>query len=368
MKILKLYHFKTKFGQTHYDKGNIYLSQEKENYIKLPIEIITFFDNHSKNVSESKKTQNIRFRTPYVEFLTHVNSIFNSIENFDEHTDFLADKFKNSMKRPPSKNFYLIFYITEVNNSECLSILTMEARNGIQVNGEGFNILKEILPDKDARLKKAALVLKKESIDFKLGKEVIEEIDGEKKFIRHATIIESRSTNKDVALSEYFFNKFLDGEVVADNPTAVSKILKSVIPNTVKPFLSEQSSVKDIKRFLKTKFSTETKSTFFDIISGVEKYLSKEKMEEMNYDIHSLSDLAFENALEKNQTMTKTFVAKYKVIPKTTIKDNQDDGRSIKISISKQSIDNQDVFIDKITDDTFHILKIKKSLVTIKET
>lgn len=76
MKILKLYHFKTKFGQTHYDKGNIYLSQEKENYIKLPIEIITFFDNHSKNVSESKKTQNIRFRTPYVEFLTHVNSIF----------------------------------------------------------------------------------------------------------------------------------------------------------------------------------------------------------------------------------------------------------------------------------------------------
>ncbi|EME8153033.1 hypothetical protein MM787_002622 [Enterococcus faecium] len=244
----------------------------------------------------------------------------------------------------------------------------MEARNGIQVNGEGFNILKEILPDKDARLKKAALVLKKESIDFKLGKEVIEEIDGEKKFIRHATIIESRSTNKDVALSEYFFNKFLDGEVVADNPTAVSKILKSVIPNTVKPFLSEQSSVKDIKRFLKTKFSTETKSTFFDIISGVEKYLSKEKMEEMNYDIHSLSDLAFENALEKNQTMTKTFVAKYKVIPKTTIKDNQDDGRSIKISISKQSIDNQDVFIDKITDDTFHILKIKKSLVTIKET
>lgn len=332
MKNLKIYHFKKKYGQTHYDDGNLYVSDENDEYPVLPSEIIDFFDRHSYKVSDSKRTQNIRFRSPYVQFLQHFEEIFNSIEDFDRHSDLLAEKFKNSLKQPPVKNFYLIFYITIIGRDECLSVLTMEARKGVQVSGKNFNILEEILPDRDSRLKKAAIVYKKESIDFKKEKST----KRQSVFIRHATLIDSRSTSNDVALPEYFFDTFLDGEVVADNPSAVSKIILEAIPDTLSPFLGNNFTKKDVKKHLKTKFSNETKSSFMDVVNGLEKLLSKEKMEEANYDLEGLSKLAFRNAKNINKTITKTFTAKVTRSPKTIIKDKKDDGKSIKMALSKK--------------------------------
>lgn len=365
MKTLKLYHFGNQYGQTHFDSGNLYVSEgASEDYRILPHGIIDFFDEHSCKVSESKRTQNIRFRSSYVQFLQHLEKIFISIEEFDKHTDILAEKFKNSLKRPPVKSFYLIFYVTTIGNDECLSVLTMEARQGIQVKGNEFNILKEILPDRESRLKKAAIVYKKESLDFKKESDQKEQSI----FVRHATLIDSRSTSNDVALPEYFFDTFLDGEVVADNPTAVSKIILDVVPNTVSPFLNKTFTKKDVTRHLKTKFSNETKSSFIDILNGIEDFLSKEKMNEANHDLESLSELAFSNARNTNKTITKTFVAKVTRSPKTIIKDKKDDGKSIRMAISKKSLDNRDVLIDQKKDKTFHIIKVKKSLVEISKT
>lgn len=371
MKRLKLYHFENRYGQTHYTSKNIYTSEQNiENTLTLPREIITFFDNHSNKTNDSKKTQNTRFRMPHAQFLTHLSNLFTSIELFGEHCDYLAEKFKYSLKQVPKKSFYLIFYLTEVNQQECLAILTMEARNGIQVNDNEFNILTEILPDKDSRLRKAAIVFKEDSLKFMNGMETNgdeADVADNNVFIRHATLIDSQSTKDDVAISEYFFADFLDSEVVADTPTAISKILLDVIPSTVSPFLRNGKFVKDVKKHIRTKFSNETTSSFEELIHGMTDMFSSQLLNKENMDLDSLSELAYSNAQLKNKTITKRFTAKVIRAPKTIMKDIKDSGKSFKLTISKKSIDNNDAFIDSNTDEIFHIIKVKKRLVRITE-
>ncbi|MEI4283289.1 hypothetical protein [Tetragenococcus halophilus] len=191
--------------------------------------------------------------------------------------------------------------------------------------------------------------------------------DEEPLFIRHATLIDSRSTKEDVAISEYFFDDFLDGEVVADNPNAISQILLDVIPDTASPFLENGKTKKDVRKYLKTKFSNETTSSFEDVVYGMSNMISNEQLNNKKMDFDSLSELAYNNAKLKNKTITKRFTAKVTRSPKTVIKDIKDSGKSIKISLSKKSINNNDVSIDSTTDDAFHIIKLKKSLVKVSE-
>lgn len=247
----------------------------------------------------------------------------------------------------------------------------MEAHQGVQVDKEEFNILDELLPDIESRLKKAAIIFREASCLFCNGKETNEvekETNGQDESVstikRHAVLIDSISSKGDVAIAEYFLNNFLDCEIMADNPTAVANVLKKVIPKAVNPYLNDNYTKKDIINKLKIKFSNETRSSFDSVAEEISSLLSEEKLKKDNLDILSLGDMLFDKAKEENDTITKSFTAKMGKPPKTVIKD-KNDGKSINISISQKSIENMDSYIN--SDDDFYIIKVRKDIVDLKK-
>ncbi|WP_413155731.1 hypothetical protein [Enterococcus casseliflavus] len=359
MEYLRLFHFRNQHGKTKYDKGKIYVSRESEDSPILPLEIKNFFEKHATKVLDSNRTQNVRFRNKNAIFLDYMDSLFDSLESFDKNSVYLAEKFATSLKKPPRKSFYLIFFDACIHGDECFAILTMEARQGVQVNDDRFDLVEEILPDKESRLKKAAVIYREYSQIFKSGNEL--PVDEDDMPIRHAVLIDSQTNTGDSAISEYFIANFLDSENMADNPSAVAKILLSSITKTVSPFLKDGYRKKQIKNSLKTKFSSEQKSSFKDVINYLSDFLSIEKLNTKSLDWDSLSELAYSNAKLENKTITKTFTAKVTRIPKTILKDKKD-GKSIYLSVSEKSLENNDVIIKE--DDEYFILKVKRNLVS----
>lgn len=358
MEYLRLFHFKNEYGKTKYNKGRIYVSESFGENPVLPIEIKDFFEKHAGKVLNSNRTQNARFRNQDVIFLDYMDSLFNSLENFEKNSVYLAEKFSMSLKKPPRKSFYLIFFNACIHSEECFAILTMEARQGVQVNDDDFDLVEEILPDKESRLKKAAVIYRKYSQDFKNGDE--SPVNEDEMPIRHAVLIDSQTNTGDSAISEYFIVNFLDSEIMADNPSAVAKILLDSVTKTVSPFLKDGYKVRDIKKSLKTKFSSEQRSSFQDVINYLSDLLSIEKINAKNLDWESLSELAYDNAKRENKTITKTFTAKVTRVPKIILRD-KNDGKSINLSFSEMSLKNHDVKLNE--DDENYILQVRKDLV-----
>lgn len=291
-----------------------------------------------------------------------MDSLFDSVETFDEKSLLLAEKFAGSLKKPPKKSFYLIFFDLSIHKEDCFAVLTMEARQGVQVNNNSFDLVEEILPDKESRLKKAAIIFRDYGKVFKSGKEISPKED--EMVIRHAVLIDSQINSGDSAISEYFIANFLDSENIADNPSAVAKILLKTVTKTVSPFLKDKYRKRDIKAALKTKFSDVQKSSFSDVIYYLSDLISTEKLTKKNMDINSLSDLAYKDAKAENKTITKSFTAKVTRIPKTILKDKKD-GKSIFLSISEKSLANKDVTIKE--ENEHFVLKVKKELVDYEE-
>lgn len=360
MEYLRLFHFKNEYGKTKYNKGKIYVSESLGENPVLPLEIKDFFEKHAGKVMDSNRTQNVRFRNKDAIFLDYMDSLFDSLEIFEKNSVHLAEKFSSSLKKPPRKSFYLIFFNTCIHSEECFAILTMEARQGVQVNDDSFDLVEEILPDKESRLKKAAVIYRQYSRDFKTGNEL--PVDEDEMPIRHAVLIDSQTNTGDSAISEYFIVNFLDGQNLADNPSAVAKILLDSVTATVYPFLKDGYGKKDVKKSLKTKFSSEQKSSFQDVINHLSNLISIEKVNAKKLDWESLSELAYDNAKRENKTITKTFTAKVTRIPKTILKDKKD-GKSIYLSVSEKSLKNKDVILNE--EDEYFILKVKRDLVDI---
>lgn len=359
MEYLRLFHFKNEFGKTRYNMGQIYVSKELGDNPILPFEIKDFFAKHATKVLDSSRTQNVRFRNKNSIFLDYMNSLFDSLEQFDKNSVQLAEKFAASLKKPPRKDFYLIFFNTCIRTDECFAVLTMEARQGVQVNDDSFDLVEEILPDKESRLKKAAVIYRDFSKTFKNGNEL--PVEEDEMPIRHAVLIDSQTNTGDSAISEYFIANFLDSENMADNPSAVAKILLNSVTKTVFPFLKDGYGKKHIKNSLKTKFSSEQRSSFPDVINHLSDLISFEKVTAKNLDWNSLSELAYSNAKLENRTITKTFTAKVTRIPKTILKDKKD-GKSIYLSVSEKSLKNNDVIISE--EDEHFVLKVKRNLVS----
>lgn len=362
LEYLRLFHFKNEYGKTKYNMGKIYVSKATGDNPVLPFEIKDFFEKHAARVLDSKRTQNVRFRNKNSIFLDYMDSLFDSVEKFDEKSIFLAEKFAGSLKNPPKKGFYLIFFDVCIHTDKCFAVLTMEARQGVQVNDNSFDLVDEILPDKESRLKKAAVIFREYGKTFKLGNELPTSED--EMPIRHAVLIDSQTNTGDSAISEYFIANFLDSENIADNPSAVAKILLKSITKTVFPFLKDKYRKRDVTAALRTKFSDVQKSSFSDVIYYLNDMISADKLMNKNIDIDDLSELAYEDAKAENKTITKTFTAKVTRIPKTILKDKKD-GKSIFLSISEKSLENKDVTIDE--DDEHFVLKVKKELVDYEE-
>lgn len=362
MNYLRIFHFKNKGNGIVCMDGKIYLRNQREDSGLLTADIQDFFERHAESISSSKRIQNIRFKGPKVLFIDYFENLFDSYEKFDFNSKKIAKKFQGDLTNAKRKDFILILFDMQSQHGNSLVILTMEAKEGLQLENDDFNIITDLLPDSTAKLKKAAIIFENETLSYR--QELEEQPQEDELPIRHAVVIDSQTLENNINLS---FAKFLDSQIIADKPTAVAKILLDVFPKQVKPYLEKGVLKKDIKDELKRMFSTRKISNFKDVTEALidKKLLSNEKIKNDNLDSETLAQKIFSSARRRNNSINMKFEAEVSRIPKKILVDKRG-GKNINVSISEASI--RDGYVDFNDEEDFHyIIKVKRDAVDIKE-
>ncbi|WP_276414286.1 hypothetical protein [Lactococcus petauri] len=364
MNYLRIFHFENSDKGIKYNSGKIYTINGGDGTEKIIPEIKDYFEGRADEVSKSKRIHSTRFNDPRSIFIEYFERLFDNAESFDKYSQKIAHKFFVNLKNVRRKNFILVMFDTQIEYDNCLVILTMEAKGGLQLDNDDLIIIPELLPDSAAKIKKAVVVFEKESLTFKNGEE--EELDDEcdELPVRHAVVIDSKGTEDNITLS---FVNFLDSTHIPDKPSAVAKILTEVFPKNLKPFLKEGVRTGEVRDEMRIMFSKKRASNFRDLTEElVNKFVSKEKLEDAKHDVESLSDKIFKAARRKNSAINMRFEAEVSRIPKKIFKDTQG-GKNINISISESSFKYKDVFLDTDSEPSKYILKINKDAVTLTE-
>ncbi|WP_205272621.1 hypothetical protein [Lactococcus taiwanensis] len=357
---LRIFHFKNNSDGIVYTDGKVYLKNEKVGAGALTPEIESFFEKHADSISSSKRIQNIRFKGPKVLFIDYFEKLFESYEMFDFNSKKIAKKFRSHLTNAKRKDFILILFDMMTSQGKALVILTMEAKDGLQLENDNFNVVTDLLPDSTAKLKKAAIIFENETLKFR--DELEEGIKEDDLPVRHAIVIDSQMIENNINLS---FANFLDSQIIADKPTAVAKILLEVFPQQVRPYLEEGITRGIIKDELKRMFSTRRVSNFKDVTESliVKKLLSQDKIKQAKLDSTTLAKKIFASARRKNNSINMKFEAEVSRIPKKILVDKRG-GKNINVSISEASI--EDGYVCFKEEKNEYVIKVKRSAVDIK--
>lgn len=319
--------------------------------------IETFFYGHADQCNDDQNIQNFRFQNRFSQVIQNTLNSFGSLEDFERHSQLIADKLANSLTNNTMRNnFYLIIFSTEINNRDCLCIFRMEANIGIQVTEEiTLNTLERMLPDKKSRLQKAAIIFREETNLFYSENE---EAGNERNAI-HSKIID----RVDPGISGYFFKNFLDSYRVIDKPESSAQIaIESIVEVSSKYLLNEVSKT-DIEEMLRKDLSVQKETSYNSLVGVISSRLDNNKLQADHLDNESLSTKVYEYAKLVNNTVVPTFEAKYRFPPKVKITDSEGKGR-ISISYFKSLQDQGFVSwgVDE-DDENYSILRINNDLI-----
>ncbi|WP_346349997.1 hypothetical protein [Lactococcus petauri] len=363
MEYLRIFHYKnTELGMKP-NAGKIYTTESNDENGVLTEEIQNFFNKHVKDVLESKRTRNSRFKKIDSPFLQYFEGIFDSYDMFDQKSRFLNTRFYNSLTQAQRKDFLLIIFDSSYGEEKCLGVLTMEAKKGLQLSGDILSIINDLLPDSGAKLKKAAIVFERESLTFKKEQEIAtgdEEIS-----IRHAVVIDRQTPD----ITNHFMD-FLNSEIIPDKPTEVTKILLKVFPKVLSKYLMPEFKRKDIQNEIRNMFSTRRDSNFDSITHTLKtKFLSEEKLKEDNIDVDDLSSEVFREAKKQSSAINYSFTAESSRFSKNIIKDLKG-GKNINLVISEKSIEEGDVEIKNLEkqDEPYIVVKVKRDAIELEKT
>lgn len=363
MKYLRIFHYKnTELGMKN-TAGKIYTTENIDGSGELSEEIQNFFNKHVKDILESKRTRNSRFKKTDSPFLNHFEGIFDSYNNFDEKSKFLDNRFKKSLTNAQRKDFLLIMFDANIGERKSFGILTMEAKNGVQLSGDILSIINDLLPESGAKLKKAAIVFESESLTFKHGEEL--EVEEDEISICHAVVIDRQTPD----ITNHFID-FLNSEIIPDKPTAVNKILLKVFPKVLNKYLQTGFNQRDIQNEIRNMFSTRSDSSFDSLTQTLSsKFLSEAKLRKANIDVDDLSLEVFEEAKKVSSAINYNFTAESSRFSKKIIKD-LNGGKNINLIISKKSISAGDVEIDDLENEKepYITVKVKRNAISVDET
>lgn len=318
-------------------------------------EIENFFSNHAIKCNDDRHIQNFRFQNRHVQIIQNTIKAFESLEMFTEHSQLIANKLANSVGSSMRNDFYLAIFTTIIDEHECLCIIRMEARTGVQVSNDiTLNALERMLPDNKVRLQKAAIIFKNATEEFYEENE-----QGDFHDNIHSKIID----RIDRGISGYFFRQFLDSERVVDNPETSAKIAIDSIGEVAEQYLAEGVTKEDILSTLRKELSIQKTTSYRFLVDVINGLLDYKKMEEHDMDIESLGDSSYQYAKGLNTTVIPTFEAKYRFPPKKKIVDRTGQGR-IFISYYESLEGNEDVhWGDDPTDPSYSLLRVNKSLI-----
>ncbi|WP_407513292.1 nucleoid-associated protein [Lactococcus muris] len=339
--------------------GKIYTAESGA----LTEEIQKFFNKHVKDILESKRTRNSRFKKIDSPFLQYFEGIFDSYDKFDQKSKLLNTRFYNKLAQAQKKDFLLIIFDSSYEGEKCLGVLTMEAKKGLQLSGDILSIINDLLPDSGAKLKKAAIVFERESLTFKKEQETT--VGDDEMSIRHAVVIDRQTPD----ITNHFMD-FLNSEIIPDKPTEVTKILLRAFPKVLSKYLLPDFKKKDIQNEIRNMFSTRRDSNFDSITHTLKtKFLSEDKLEKDSIDVDDLSLQVFREAKKQSSAITYSFTAESSRFSKNIIKDLKG-GKNINLVISEKSIEEGDVKIKNLEkkDEPYIIVEVKRDAIKLEKT
>ncbi|HEN7749322.1 TPA: hypothetical protein U7M80_000197 [Streptococcus agalactiae] len=361
IKNLILYHFtKDNIGENDslVEKGSVYSGSLSNAPTQNFNEIELFFYSHAKSIISDSKVKNFRFKNPRVQIALNAVGVFENSEAFEEQSQEIADKLKSSIMGRFKNPFYLVVFTANILQEDCLCILKMEANIGVRVTNEvTLETLQHILPTGKARLQKAAIIFKEKTAAFIENRE-----NGEPKTNIHSKVIDKLESN----IAGYFFETFLDSQKVFADPNTNAQIAIDALVISSSPYIKEGYTTKDIVEVLRNELSVEKHTSFDYLAHTLEDYLDFSRSNN-EVDIDNLGEFAFNVAYQKNNTVVKEFLAKYRRPPKVIIT-SKDKTDKVKISYYKALEDNQTVQRGESTevDGEYITIKILKDLVEIK--
>lgn len=349
-KYLRLFHFSRNEVDDVVVEPGIIFDKANEDFTKIADD----FDSRVASCMDDKNAKNFRFKRFSSQIVTNVSEIFETKDDFDKHSQEIADRFKDSISKRFLNDFYLVVFTTECNQRESLFIVKMETGTAIQVSDENtLKTLEKVLPDKKSRLQKAVVIDKERTLSFKNRQE---SPDSERENI-HSRVLDRSDEN----ISGYFLKKFLESDNVIDDPDSAARIAIQSIKDVSIPYLKVGVDQGKLADKLSSYLSEERQTSFEDLVNSVHGLFDFEKSG-LDWDSERLSEEAYQLAKNRNNTVLKTFTAKLNK-PPMEVYMASDNSQKLKISYFKSM--QEQGYIQWSEDDNYMTLLIDKNEIPI---
>jgi len=324
-------------------RGKVFSYKDTEDNNKLH----SFFKSHVVLSGYDDKSKNFRFISPHEGMLNLALKTFESEKEFEESTSRIAEKLQDNIDRRKFRHpFFLIIFsiVDEGDLDDMLAILIMDTNDGVQMKDtDNFRLIEDLLPGVRSRLQKCAFIYKNGCENYKSGNEINDRL-------AHSLILDRKGTS----IAQYFMRNFMDSKIVADDRTNTT-LAEKAIKQSVSNYLKIDSSPGDVEKRLKNVLSRGERVDYEALVNSIGSYLDIEKLNDVNFDLESISEKAFELAKFDNPTAQKEFKSQLPVVPKVVFKDREDP-KKLKISVAQEYMESGQVEVyDNYSENTYDI-------------
>lgn len=277
---------------------------------------------------------------------------FGGISDFEEATDSFSYELSKNIHSSVKEDFLLVFIEYTFDNGNAtvemqetiLSILKMDAKDGIQYINDEFDIKSNMLPDLGNQLQKCSFIYRTRIENFDLNN---------KNEGFHLKVLDKQSEN----VSNYFIN--LMNSAVVPNDQIMSNLARSFVKKGLKKYANSEKDVENIGNELESILSRRKKVSIKGIVDELSPFVSDAKLENEGLTLKGVSDEIFGLILQKNPSAQGEFIANPVGGERFILNNKQ---KSISISIEQGLINDNIVEYDN-SDEEFIILKIPRYIL-----
>ncbi|EAD9170212.1 hypothetical protein AOE63_14685 [Listeria monocytogenes] len=336
------------------DPANNVVVKKGKLITQLEDKVDEFFYNHILKSISNPKTKTARFKSKTNQALLDSTKAFQGETSFEEATGNFSYELSKNIHSSVKDDFLLVFieYTFENEDSSInpgetiLSILKMDAKDGIQYVNDEFDIKSNMLPDLGNQLQKCSFIYKTRIEKFELNNE-------NEGF--HLKVLDKQTEN----ISNYFIN--LMSSAVVPNDQTMSKLAKSFVKKGLKKYANSEKDIENIGNEIESILSRRKKVSIKGIVDELSPFVSDKKLEEDGLTLNGLSNEIFGLMLQKNPSAQGEFTANPTGGERFTLRNKH---KSVSVSIEKGLINSNIVEFDDSNED-FFTLKIPKDLVFI---
>lgn len=255
---------------------------------------------------------------------------------------------------------------TENTIEDILCLIKMERFDGVQYTSQNFNIHPDMLPDYKTDLQKCAFIYKSKIVGLQESDftniDVVENPDLSNLDF-HSKVLDRQDEN----ISKYFMTSFLESYPIAKDGDVTRMVHKHTTAELAK-YLSENCDSKQLDNFIENELQKRNRTSVSRIVEEVvnnSNMINHEKIESLNLDTDKISQSVFSNMRKENNSVYQEFVSTPDIIEKSSIKDIDNNGRDIRIYISKMFQTYGYATIDTTSSEEYVTIKLKKAKINL---